>query len=111
MLSRLNIGQHSGLPINSHLLEGNMKWLFYDETYLPEPLPIWLQAAPSDLTTAFKKSKDMPGVPLTAHISLSAQVGVEAHTSCAATALPAGFRRTDDSVFRMSKLGLLYNYR
>jgi len=61
--------------------------------------------------TAFEKGKDLPGVPLTAHIDLSAQVGVEAHVSCAATALPEGFRRTEDGAFKMSKLGLLYNYR
>jgi hypothetical protein len=114
MLSRLNIGQHSGLPINSHLLEGNMRWLFYDETYLPEPMPIRLQAARLNLSTAFKMSKDMPGAPLTAHIGLFTQMGVEIytiHTSCADTALLEGSSCTDDGAFRLSPLGALYSYK
>jgi hypothetical protein len=58
------------LPIKSQLPEGNTRWLFYDETYLPEPMPIRLRAALLDLSTAFATSKDMPSDPLTAHIGL-----------------------------------------
>lgn len=38
-------------------------------------------------------------------------MGEKIYTSCADTALPEGLRCTDDGVFRLSQLGILYSYK